>query len=170
MPSDTIYGLSCRALNESAVKRLHKLKVRDKNKPFVILISNYEMFDLLGVRYNKVITTVGKYWPGALTVIFPAPAAPGWLQLGTGSLAVRLPADNALRNLIEETGPIISTSANPEGKSPTSSVAEAKKYFGEQLDFYVDAGVISGRSSTLVKVENEKLVVVRQGRLEVDTQ
>lgn len=166
MPSDTIYGLSCQALNESAVQRLHKIKARDKNKPFVVLISELKMLDLLGVSYNKVITAE-RYWPGSLSVIFPAPKAPVWLHRGTKTLAVRQPGNKDLRDLIDIVGPLISTSANPEDRPPASSVAEAKVYFSEQLDFYVDIGKREATVSTLVRAENGKLVVVRKGALEI---
>lgn len=168
MPSDTIYGLSCQALNESAVERLHRIKGRDKNKPFVVLISEIKMFDLLGVSYNKVITTVEKYWPGPLSVIFPAPKAPVWLHRGTKTLAIRSPDNKDLRDLINKVGPLISTSANPKDRPPASSVAEAKKYFGDKLDFYVDTGKRKAIASTIVRAENGKLVVIRKGAIEIN--
>ena len=167
MPSDTIYGLSCRALDEPAVKRLHALKDRGAHKPFIVLISDMKMLDLLSISYNEVITAE-KYWPGPLNLICRAPAAPGWLSLDTQSLAIRIPANKELQKLIRQTGPLVSTSANPGGKPPASSVAAAKKYFGDKLDFYVDIGEVETVPSTLVKVENGKLVVVREGTVKLN--
>jgi len=167
MPTDTIYGLSCRALNEKAVERLHQLKGRSHSKPFIILISNLKMLDALGVRYNKVITLVEKYWPGPLTVIFDAPRSPKWLHRGTKTLAVRMPAVADLQNLIKQVGPLVSTSANAEGERPAQSVEQARKYFGEQLDFYIDVGKVKTQPSTIARVEKSKLKLVRQGAIKI---
>lgn len=166
MPSDTIYGLSGRALDQKTVERIYELKGRDQNKPFIVLISDLKMLDSLNVRYNKVITDRG-YWPGPLTVIFPAPQAPDWLHIGTKTLAIRLPDNKQLLKLINQTGPLISTSANLQSQEPLTSASEAKAIFGERLDFYVDVGVRKSLPSTITKIENGKLKVVRQGFIKI---
>jgi L-threonylcarbamoyladenylate synthase len=77
---------------------------------------------------------------------------------------VRLPDHKQLRELINEVGPIVSTSANLRASKPASSVEEAKRYFGEKLDFYVDVGHLeNGPPSTIVKPRNGEFEVIRQG-------
>jgi L-threonylcarbamoyladenylate synthase len=167
LPTDTIYGFTCRAEDREAVERLHKLKERNTNKPFIILISDIKMLNMLSIS-DSGRELVNKYWPGALSVIFPAPAAPAWLTRGTDPLAVRLPADGDLRRLISKAGPIISTSANLQGRPPVHSVKEAKKLFGDKLDFYVDYGSLDNPPSTLVAIIDNKLQVIRQGAVKID--
>jgi L-threonylcarbamoyladenylate synthase len=162
MPSDTVYGLSCRALNRPAVERIYEIKGRDWGKPFIILISSLEMLDLLSIDREEV-KPAEKYWPGPLTIICSAPAAPAWLHRGTQTLAVRIPNQPELLKLIDQTGPLVSTSANQQGHTTAASAAEAKEIFGETLDFYVDQGRLSNKSSTIVKLEQGKLKVLRQG-------
>lgn len=168
LPSDTVYGLSCSALDAAAVNRLHMLKERSKHKPFIILISNLEMLNKLSITTSN-IDIVKKYWPGALTVIFKAPSSPNWLNLGLGSLAVRMPDNVELIRLIDNCGPIISTSANLE-KQPTFSTAkQAQETFGDKLDFYVDAGEIKDKlPSTIVRLNDNGLEMVRQGAVSID--
>jgi L-threonylcarbamoyladenylate synthase len=165
LPTDTIYGLSAVALNEKAVSKVHRIKNHD-NRPFIVLISDIEQLAELGLRTSDA-DLIKSYWPGALSVIFESNTIPSWLQMGTNSLAVRLPDNNEVRNLIKKVGPIVSTSANLHDKEPACSVEEAGKYFGDQLDFYVDAGKLKGQSSTLVKIENGKLKILRQGAYEI---
>lgn len=167
LPSDTIYGLSCLALDETAVKRLHQLKGRPENKPFVILISDSAQLAKLRIDLSES-TPVLRYWPGSLTFVCPAPKAPNWLHMGTGTLAVRQPDKPELCDLIAETGPIISTSANISGKNPASSIKGAQKYFGDKLDFYVDIGPVHGKASTIVQPKLGKLEVLRQGAVRID--
>ncbi|OGL34647.1 threonylcarbamoyl-AMP synthase [Candidatus Saccharibacteria bacterium RIFCSPHIGHO2_12_FULL_47_16b] len=163
MPSDTIYGLSCRALAEKAVAKIYELKGRSYTKPLIVLISNLRMLDSLGIRYNKVIKS--KYWPGPLTIILAAPKAPSWLTRGSGQLAIRWSAYQELNELINKVGPLVSTSANPEGGQPAESVEQAQKYFGELLDFYIEAGKLKARPSTIAELKNDKLKILRQGEL-----
>ncbi|HVS79221.1 MAG TPA: L-threonylcarbamoyladenylate synthase [Candidatus Saccharimonadales bacterium] len=166
LPSDTIYGLSCRAPDQKAVERVHQIKRRDKTKPFVILISRVEQLNELGIITTEAAPAL-RYWPGKLTMICEAQDAPAWLHMGTRSLAVRQPDYPELRELIDKVGPIVSTSANLSGGQPAASVSDAQKYFGDKLDFYVDAGQLSGQPSTIIRKNNYELEVVRQGAVKV---
>ena len=167
LPTDTIYGLSCLALNQASVDKIHKLKDRAAHKPFIILISNTKMLDLLSID-SKDTMLVQKYWPGALSIILPDAKGPSWLTLNTATLAVRIPGNDQLRQLIDAVGPIVSTSANLQGQQPINSVAVAQKVFGKQLDFYVDFGKLDNPPSTLVAIKGGKLDVVRQGAVKID--
>jgi L-threonylcarbamoyladenylate synthase len=167
LPTDTIYGLSALALNKDAVQKVHKLKQRDGGKPLVVLIADVKQLAELGLSVAHA-DFVKKYWPGPLSLEFDASSAPEWLHRGMYYFGVRLPKHSELGDLIAKTGPIVSTSANLQGQAPAKNVEEAKKYFGDKLDFYVDSGEVSGQSSTLVKVTEGKLQVVRQGEYKID--
>lgn len=167
MPSDTVYGLSCLALDKGAVLRLHNLKDRSQYKPFIILISNIEMLDQLSI-FDIPNDLVANYWPGLLTIILEAPSSPNWLNQGLSTLAIRLPADKNLLSLIDRLGPLISTSANIEGKPTVTTAQEAQATFGSKLDFYVDKGIINNAyPSTIVKIVDNQLEIVRQGALTI---
>ncbi|MEK7561814.1 MAG: L-threonylcarbamoyladenylate synthase [Patescibacteria group bacterium] len=168
MPSDTIYGLSCRALDKTAVERVHKLKSRNSDKPCVVLISDIRQLSDLKVDQSQA-DTVADYWPGKISLEFDARRAPAWLHRGTGHFAIRLPDYLLLRELIRQVGPILSTSANPKGTKPANSVAAAWTYFGEGLDFYIDAGKINTEPSTIVVIKDGKLEVDRLGAVKIDT-
>lgn len=166
MPSDTIYGLSCRALDKEAVGRLREIKGRDKDKPFIILISNETDLNQLSIEPEQK-PILKKHWPGPLSIIFDAPNSSNWLHLGTNTLAIRMPDNQALLRLIRKCGPLISTSANPDGKTPAGSITEARKYFSDRLDFYVDGGIVSGPSSTIAKLSDGKLETIREGAIKL---
>jgi L-threonylcarbamoyladenylate synthase len=162
VPTDTIYGLSAVALNKDAVEKVHKLKKRDDKKPLVVLISSINQLQDLGIN-NEQSKLIKNYWPGPLSVEFEAKNAPHWLHRGMYYFAVRIPDNNDLLKLIKKTGPIVSTSANLQGKKPASSAKEAEEYFGKNIDFYLDIGMLQGQPSTLVKIENGQIITLRQG-------
>jgi L-threonylcarbamoyladenylate synthase len=166
LPTDTIYGLSALALKKDAVERIHHLKGRDDRKPLIVLIANFNQLDKLGLNREQA-DFVKNYWPGPVSLEFDAHNAPVWLHRGGFTFAVRMPDSKVLRDLIAIIGPIVSTSANLQGGKPAKSVKQAQKYFGDQLDFYVDGGKLEGQSSTLIKIENGKLKVLRQGAYEI---
>ncbi len=166
LPTDTIYGLSGLALHEKAVEKVHKLKGRDSNKPLVVLISDTRQLKDLGLSIDHA-DLIKKYWPGPLSVEFDATNSHKWLNRGGNFFAVRMPDREDLKELIQEVGPIVSSSANLQGHAPAKSVDEAQKYFGNKLDFYVDTGKIDGEPSTLIKIEGSKIKILRQGALKI---
>lgn len=167
MPSDTIYGLSSLALNEAAVQTIHKIKNRSRHKPFIVLIDGIEMLNLLSID-KKQAEPAMQYWPGELTLICQAENVPAWLQLGTETLAIRIPDNYELRRLIKRIGPIISTSANIQGQPPLDSAAAAYKFFGDSLDFYINEGKIAAQPSTIARLVEGKLEVMRHGAVKIN--
>jgi L-threonylcarbamoyladenylate synthase len=167
VPTDTIYGLSGLALDEDAVERVYELKGRDYDKPLIILLADIDQAEKLGANIDD-LEPVRKYWPSPLTVVARAgKLTPGFLHRGTHKLAIRVPDYPELREMIKQTGPLVSTSANPQGKQPARNVNGAKKYFGKELDFYIDIGELEARPSTIVELKGGELKLIRQGAYKV---
>lgn len=92
-----------------------------------------------------------------------------YLHRGIKSLAFRLPKNKNLLKLLKQTGPLIAPSANPEGLPTPETLNQAIAYFGEQVKFYVDGGTLTSQPSTLIKLENDQVVVLRQGAYKIIT-
>ncbi len=167
LPTDTVYGIVARAENENAVERVYRLRKRDLRKPCIVLISSENDLQKFGVEMTSAIAEFfTKYspWPGKVSIVFPVSDAHfEYLTRGTGTIAFRMPAPTELRDLLVVTGPLIAPSANTEGDPPSPSIADARKYFGDTVDFYVDAGTLQSELSTVITFENGAPVVLRQG-------
>lgn len=138
--SDTLYGIVARADDENAVQRIYQLKERSQHKsPIVLISSTSQFYDEPRGEVRKLIES---HWPGPVSIIVPATAAPAWISRDNGSVAYRLPDHSALRGLIEATGLLIAPSANPEGEEPARTIQQAIEYFGEDVDLYVDGGEV----------------------------
>jgi L-threonylcarbamoyladenylate synthase len=166
IPTDTVYGVVARAADPEAVARLYKLKHRE-GKPGTLVAASIDQLSDLGVE-RKYLTAIEYLWPGAVSVIIPCGQNLFYIHQGTDSLAIRIPDDERLRALLHQTGPLLTSSANQPGEPPATTVAEARAYFGDQVDWYEDGGVVNREPSTVVKVMNNTIEVIRAGAVQFD--
>ncbi|HET9173906.1 MAG TPA: L-threonylcarbamoyladenylate synthase [Candidatus Saccharimonadales bacterium] len=166
LPTDTVYGLVARASDPAAVKRLYALKSRE-HKPGTLIAANVDQLAHLGLK-PRYLKAVIDYWPGPISIIIPCGPELAYLHDGLDSLAVRLPDDSELVKVLLQTGPLLTSSANLPGQPVANTVSEADAYFGEQVDFYVDEGDLSGNlPSTIVHVIDDAIEVLRQGAVKI---
>jgi len=167
LPTDTVYGLACSAANENAVTRLYSLKNREQ-KPGTIIAASIEQLVDLGIK-ARYLKAVEQFWPNPISIIIPTGLDLGYLHQGKMSLAIRIPSDKPLVDLLERTGPLLTSSANHPGEPEATTIEEAKAYFGESIDFYVDGGDLSGRKpSTVIRIIDDAVEVLRQGAVKVN--
>lgn len=167
IPTDTLYGVVARAADQAAVARLYALKHRE-NKPGTIIAANIDQLVELGIK-RRYLTAVEQFWPGAVSVIIPC-ADPNlkYLHVGKMTLAMRIPKDNELQKLLEQTGPLLTSSANQPGELPAANIAAAKDYFGSRVDCYIDGGDLSDRQpSTIIQVVDDAVEVIRAGAVQI---
>lgn len=169
LPTDTIYGVVASALNKETIESMYPLLKRDTKKPMVIIISRIKDLGLFDIGVNrKFKKKLKEFWPGKVSVILPCHSQElAYLHRGMESLAFRVPDLKWLRKLLKKTGPLVATSANPEGEKPSQTIKQAEKYFASNIDFYVDVGKMIGKPSTLVKIENEKVEIKREGAVKI---
>jgi L-threonylcarbamoyladenylate synthase len=167
LPTDTVYGLVCRAADETAVARLYDLKRREHKPGTVIAAKLQQLIDLgLRARYLKAVEA---YWPNPISVVIPCGKELAYLHQGVQSLAVRIPADESLRRLLDRTGPLLTSSANQPGQPVATTLDEAQDYFGDNVDFYVDGGTITGRQpSTVIRIVDDAIEILRPGAINID--
>lgn len=165
IPTDTLYGIVGSALLKETVEIIYRLRQRTPSKPTIILISSLKDLKLFNVTVDaKTEKFLEKVWPGPVSVILPCPEEKfSYLHRGTNTLAFRLPDKKDLRKLLQKTGPLVAPSANLEGEPPAQTIREAKKYFGDEVQFYVDGGKLSSLPSTLIKIDNGNLGILREG-------
>ena len=170
IPTDTLYGLVGLVLQPETVERIYRLRRRDLKKPMIILIGSVKDLNKFGIKTNRWSEKFLKtYWPGAVSVVLPCKLKQfAYLHRGAGTLAFRLPNHVGLVKLLKQTGPLVAPSANWAGEPQAETVRAAQKYFGGEVDFYVNTGRLSGRSSTLVRLdENGRPEVLRQGSVRI---
>lgn len=170
LPTDTLYGIIGRALSKKAVERIYVIKGRSENKPFIVLINSYEDLKTFGIKVNEDQAKIlGKFWPGKVSVILPCKLAKWkYLHRGHESLAFRMigKRNKNLFDLINKVGPLVAPSVNIQNEKPAETISEARKYFGEKIDLYINTGRKVSFPSTLVRI-NEKIEILRQGSVKI---
>ena len=171
LPTDTIYGLSADALNKEAVERIYRVKGRSYNKPLIVFIASEKDLELFDIKVGKSEKSVlEKVWPGMVSVVLPLPNKRfDYLHRGTKTVAFRYVMGRELSSFVKQTGPIVSTSANPEGLPFATTIKEAKKYFGNKVDFCVDGGKLKTLPSTIILIDKRgKVKILRQGAVTIN--
>ena len=155
LPTDTIYGLVGSALAQKTVERIYKLRKRNLKKPMIILIGSFKDLEKFKIKLDKRLKKIlTKFWPGPVSIILPCSFKEfSYLHRGGKSLAFRLPKNKNLIKILLKTGPLVAPSANPEGLKSAIDIAEAKKYFKNKVDFYINKGKIKSKPSIILEVK-----------------
>lgn len=170
LPTDTVYGIGADPFNATAVNALLTAKSRTRQKPSPVLVANIEQAQELVADFpDPARALAAAFWPGALTMIFPARPTLGW-DLGEthGTVALRMPNHPFTLALLEKTGPLAVTSANKSGNPPALLVETAQEQLGEAISLYLDGGKSpGGTASTIVSFSDTapQLRILRAGAI-----
>ena len=170
MPTDTIYGIVGSALNKVTVERIYGIRRRAPEKPCIILVGEAKELEKFSVILSpEQNNKLKEYWPfdsaqdkfTPTSIILDCPDDSfTYLHRETKTLAFRLPKNTDLQNLLKKTGPLIAPSANSEGLSPAKDISQAKEYFGDLVDLYIDGGAIIGKPSKLIQLHKDGSVTI----------
>lgn len=175
VPTDTVYGVAADAFNPEAVLKLVQSKGRTRAAPPPVLIPGIPTLDALAENVpDEVRELVKMYWPGALTIILPAMSSLTW-DLGDtrGTVALRMPSNRIVLELLSETGPLAVSSANRTGEPPATTTAEAEAMLGDSVSVYLNDGTGGTVASTIVDATGllapqGKLRIVREGAISAE--
>jgi len=170
-PTETAYALGCDVANQKAVDLVFELKKRAKSKTLPLIAGSLAMVKKFCQMSADEERLAKKYWPGALTIVFKIKKGIK-LAKGTvakdGTVAVRVSSNKTARELSLALGaPIVSTSANLAGEGECYSVDDAKKSFFDSVVFLDVGRLKKQKPSTIVKIENSKIKILRQGEIKI---
>lgn len=171
LPTDTVYGVGADAFSPQAVAVLLAAKGRSRQSPPPVLIGDMQVLDALAVDIPSTGRQLAQaFWPGALTLIFPAQPSLSW-DLGEtrGTVALRLPDDELAQQILRQTGPLAVSSANRHGKPAATTVEQAQEALGESVAVYINDGTRTAQhASTIVDCTVTPHRVLRSGAIPID--
>ena len=161
LPTDTVYGLACRADREDAVRALSTLKRRSSDQPIALVASGVgplvELIPELPVDHLV---------RGAFTLVVPNPARRlPWL---TGNrpetIGVRLPRlSGPATEALLRVRVVAATSANLHGGIDPPRVEDVPPSILAGVGAVLDIGELPGTPSTVIDLTGSEPRVLREG-------
>ncbi len=169
-PTETVFGLGVLSTKKEYFDELVRVKQRDPNKPFTLMISSLtQVENILDVSIvaKKILD---KFSPGPLTVILKAKEnIPSYLDLGTGFVGIRIPDSKFILSVLEKLNkPLLVPSANPANLEPAKNDVEAYNYFKDEISAIVKGNSTSNIPSTVIKIDGENVTMLREGSLKLE--
>ena len=167
LPTETVYGLFAKALDESAVNHVYELKNRPRDKAMNLNVASYE--DILSYskeqpKYLKQLYDAFFFF--FLTIILKAnDQVPRWINSGLATVGFRLPNHPVTRELIQSEGPLIGPSANKSGKASGRYFDQIRAQFDFQVTGYQDDAALLGVDSTILDLSVSPARILRQGKI-----
>lgn len=171
-PTETVYGLGANALSDDAVKKIFIAKGRPQDNPLILHVGKKEDIK----KYVKCINTIqqkliDEFMPGPISIVFEKNEKVSDIACAGGkTVAVRLPENKIAQDLINACNcPIVAPSANTS-KRPSPTIAQhVYDDMKGKIPLIIDGGETSvGIESTVVKVEDDCIVILRPGKINKD--
>lgn len=138
-PTEAVYGLGCHPDSMEAVANILALKQRSMRAGLIIISDCVARLAPWIDPSTEELSKLREPRSMPTTWIVTAHAdAPAWLTGGRPRIAVRLtrhPIAGALCAAAD--APLVSTSANRRGRRPARTALQARRWFGDDLDFVV---------------------------------
>uniref|UniRef100_A0A8C4SKF8 Threonylcarbamoyl-AMP synthase n=1 Tax=Erpetoichthys calabaricus TaxID=27687 RepID=A0A8C4SKF8_ERPCA len=152
IPSDTVYTLAASCKHPAAIERIYNIKERPLEKPICLTIGNLEQLEAVSPPFSPLLWEfMRNVYPGGIGCIVRKGE---WLKkLGVGaaydyvgtrdSIMIRISDLTVTAHLLDMTGPLAITSANPSGQPDSTHHDMVVTRLGHKLN-----GVLCDGDST----------------------
>ncbi len=165
-PTDTVWGIGCDATNKEAVQKIYHIKQRSESKSLVVLVNSVKMLrEYIEEIPNKALEILTSATQPT-TIIYQNPKGFAENTIADDlTIAIRIVQHPFCSELIETFGkPIVSTSANISGEPTPTDFSKISKHILNAVDYIVPlpSEKMKGKSSTILKIEGKKIIVIRK--------
>lgn len=172
--TDTVWGLGCLPNSENAVKKIYEIKKREAKKPLILMSDKVEkLIPYVKPFNNKIKDLVGKYFPGALTLVLEkTEKTPDYITSGFDTVGIRVPDNAVFREICANiSGNVLATtSANLSNEPSAKTYEQAIANMQDKADLIIEdfGQCAKGFESTVVSVVGDEIKVLRQGAIKID--
>lgn len=167
LPTETVYGLFAKALDEKAVDHVYRLKRRPRDKALNLNVASLD--DILNFSKNQppcLQQLFKSFLPGPLTIVLEAnDKVPYWVNSDLTTVGFRIPSHPVTLELIREFGPLIGPSANISGQDSGVTYKEILQDFNQNVLGLEDDAFLTGKDSTIIDLSGSKVKILRQGSI-----
>lgn len=169
VPTETVYGLAASMFSEKAIEKIYALKGRPRTNPLIAHIGRIEdLFNLCTEVPAPLQQLIDRFWPGPLTILVEkSDQVPLSITAGGTRVGIRMPNHPLTLELLKALPfPLVAPSANPYNAISPTTAKHVEDYFGSAIPLILDGGPCEqGLESTVVGIENEQVVIYRQGMI-----
>ena len=149
VPTDTVYGIICDGLNQSAKEKVFLMKGRPSEKPLIGFVDSMDKASRFAHIPRNTAPFVRQRWPGAATFLFRATENLPGMTSGSGKMAFRIPRHDFISGICRKFDIIASTSANISGRCDACCTMEIPGNLKELADIVICGGRVKGRPSAI---------------------
>jgi len=170
-PTDTAFGIGCRADDEKAVQRLFKIRNRPFSQAVPVLFDSVQKVKEYVLPFDeKVQKLMNDFWPGALTIVLKANVdkVPPLVRGGGEAVGVRLPNHLVTQEIINKIGvPLLGPSANFHGENTPYELKDLNSKLVSLVDYVVEGECLVKQASTVIDCTRTPWEILRQGAIQV---
>lgn len=162
-PTDTVYGMGVSINDKDGQEEIYQIKGRPANKRLSVLCANIDDIASIAHLTEDAIKVINEFMPGALTVILKSKEefVSNYIY---DTIAVRIPNHPIALRVLNENGPMATTSVNISGDDPLNDYVEIYKKFADKVFYiYPNAEKISNVSSTIIDLTTTPYTLIREG-------
>lgn len=170
LPTETVYGLGCDALQPDAAARVFAVKERPSFDPLIVHVADASWIGRCSSATGGVLQLAERlaaaFWPGPFTMVLPADGlVPDLVRSGLSTVALRCSAHPVLSAVVAALErPVAAPSANRFGRISPVAAADVVEELGGRIPLVLDGGPCRhGLESTIVAVEDGRVVLLRPG-------
>ncbi|WP_449160429.1 L-threonylcarbamoyladenylate synthase [Streptococcus sp.] len=167
LPTETVYGIFAKALDQQAVDYIYELKRRPRDKALNLNVAGEKDIRLYSKNQPNYLTKlIDSFLPGPLTIILQAnDKVPGWIHSGLDTVGFRIPAYPKTLELIRKCGPLVGPSANLSGHASGTKYKAIVSEFDQVVPGIEDDDFLTGQDSTILDISGSKARILRQGSI-----
>ena len=167
LPTETVYGIFAKALDQESVDYIYELKRRPREKALNLNVADEEDIRIYSKNQPSYLTKlIESFLPGPLTIILQAnEKVPEWIHSGMSTVGFRIPAHPKTLELIRKYGPLVGPSANLSGHASGTKYEAIVKEFDQLISGFEDDAFLTGQDSTILDISGSKARILRQGSI-----
>lgn len=167
-PTDTVYALGCVIESRRGTERIYQAKRMDENQRLALICPDLSTASQYARFTDRAYRLAKRILPGPYTLVLPATTEVPRLHQTKKRrrVGIRIPDHPVTLALVQTLGrPLLTSSAIPPGGDEAlGDPDEVLEHFGRAIDLLIDSGPIGTEPSTVIAIEDDEIVIVREGR------